>query len=197
MGCTFCATGTMGLSDNLLAGEILEQLYHANTIEPIRNVVFMGMGEPLDNYKAVIATIRAMTDVRRFGLSPSRITLSTVCAFVLIDLGEGGGFLSFSSSFPFPPPISKVGVVPRLLTLAQDAPGISLALSLHAPTQVDPTSPFKHARNWFFYLNPHHSHNTQEQRVQIVPTSKAWHIDRIMEATDAFMAMREAQSGSG
>lgn len=42
MGCTFCATGTMGLLGNLWAGEILEQLYHANKVEPIRNVVFMG-----------------------------------------------------------------------------------------------------------------------------------------------------------
>jgi sorting nexin-8 len=44
MGCKFCATGTMGLLDNLCAGEILEQIYHANAIEPIRNIVFMGMG---------------------------------------------------------------------------------------------------------------------------------------------------------
>ena len=58
MGCTFCATGTMGLTANLTAGEILEQLYHANQIETIRNVVFMGMGEPLDNYANVISAIR-------------------------------------------------------------------------------------------------------------------------------------------
>lgn len=44
MGCRFCATGTMGLVANLTAGEILEQLAHANRIEKIRNVVFMGMG---------------------------------------------------------------------------------------------------------------------------------------------------------
>jgi adenine C2-methylase RlmN of 23S rRNA A2503 and tRNA A37 len=43
MGCTFCATGTMGLIGHLTAGEIVEQLLHANRIEPIRNVVFMGM----------------------------------------------------------------------------------------------------------------------------------------------------------
>lgn len=43
MACTFCATGTMGLSGNLTSGEIIEQLIHANRIEPIRNVVFMGM----------------------------------------------------------------------------------------------------------------------------------------------------------
>lgn len=76
MGCTFCATGTMGIIADLCSGEILEQLAYANTVAPIRNVVFMGMGEPLNNYDAVLAAIRAMTSV--FGLAPKHITLSTV-----------------------------------------------------------------------------------------------------------------------
>jgi 23S rRNA (adenine(2503)-C(2))-methyltransferase len=118
MGCTFCATGTMGLATNLLAGEILEQLYHANQVEPIRNVVFMGMGEPLDNYDAVISAIRAMTDVQRFSLSPHRISVSTV------------------------------GVVPRLRRLAHDARGISLALSLHAPNQKLRTEIVPSGKGW-------------------------------------------------
>lgn len=52
MGCSFCATGTMGLLGDLTGGEILEQLIHASAASklPIRNVVFMGMGEPLNNY---------------------------------------------------------------------------------------------------------------------------------------------------
>eukprot|EP01052_Picozoa_sp_SAG31_P002156 SAG31_NODE_73_length_27793_cov_26.900520_13_plen_231_part_00 len=52
MGCSFCATGTMGLLGDLTGGEILEQLVHAQAASklPIRNVVFMGMGEPLNNY---------------------------------------------------------------------------------------------------------------------------------------------------
>ncbi|EEY64253.1 ribosomal RNA large subunit methyltransferase N, putative [Phytophthora infestans T30-4] len=76
MGCTFCATGTLGIIADLCSGEILEQLAHANRVAPIRNVVFMGMGEPLNNYDAVLAAIRAMTKV--FGLAPKYITLSTV-----------------------------------------------------------------------------------------------------------------------
>lgn len=76
MGCTFCATGTMGIIADLYSGEILEQLAFANRIAPIRNVVFMGMGEPLNNYDAVLAAIRAMTSI--FGLAPKHITLSTV-----------------------------------------------------------------------------------------------------------------------
>jgi sorting nexin-8 len=139
MGCTFCgiyiidaATGTMNLLANLEAGEILEQLYHANKVEKIRNIVFMGMGEPLDNYEAVLSAVRAMVDTARFGLSPSRVSISTV------------------------------GVVPRMKALINDLPDIGLALSLHAPTQ--------------------------DLRVQIVPTSKAWHIEKIMKAADEFVA---------
>lgn len=48
----------MGIKGDLHAGEILEQLYHASAIAPIRNVVYMGMGEPLQNYDAVLAAIR-------------------------------------------------------------------------------------------------------------------------------------------
>lgn len=50
----------MGLVANLSASEILEQLYHANGVEKIRNVVFMGMGEPLDNYEAVVGAVGVM-----------------------------------------------------------------------------------------------------------------------------------------
>jgi len=53
MGCTFCATGTMGIIGDLTSGEILEQLLVANRVTRIRNVVFMGMGEPLNNYPQV------------------------------------------------------------------------------------------------------------------------------------------------
>ena len=72
----------------------------------VRNVVFMGMGEPLNNYGAVRAAVAAMTDVHRFRLSPSCVTVSTV------------------------------GVIKRILDLARDLPQVNLALSLHAPTQA-------------------------------------------------------------
>ena len=61
MGCTFCATGTLGELGNLSAGEICEQLAHASRGDAVRNVVFMGMGEPLNNYRNVIDAIEAMT----------------------------------------------------------------------------------------------------------------------------------------
>eukprot|EP00878_Enallax_costatus_P031373 GHUV01034308.1.p1 GENE.GHUV01034308.1~~GHUV01034308.1.p1 ORF type:complete len:406 (+),score=101.34 GHUV01034308.1:170-1387(+) len=78
MGCTFCATGTMGLKGNLSCGEIIEQLVHAVRVTPIRNIVFMGMGEPLTNYDAVKAAVSMMCDSRLFGISKRHITVSTV-----------------------------------------------------------------------------------------------------------------------
>lgn len=77
MGCKFCATGSMGFKSNLSSGEILEQLVHASSLSQIRNVVFMGMGEPLNNYAALVEAIRVMT-ASPFHLSPKKITVSTV-----------------------------------------------------------------------------------------------------------------------
>ncbi|XAR52924.1 23S rRNA (adenine(2503)-C(2))-methyltransferase [Bertholletia excelsa] len=77
MGCRFCATGTMGFKNNLSSGEIVEQLVHASRLSQIRNVVFMGMGEPLNNYTALVEAIRVMTG-SPFRLSPKRVTVSTV-----------------------------------------------------------------------------------------------------------------------
>lgn len=77
MGCTFCATGRMGFKGNLTSGEIIEQLVHASQITSIKNVVFMGMGEPLNNYAAVVQAVKTMTG-RCFCLSPKHITVSTV-----------------------------------------------------------------------------------------------------------------------
>jgi len=105
MACKFCATGTMGLKGNLNAAEIFEQLVHAMRVEKIRNIVFMGMGEPLNNYKSVCASIKLMVDGRLYGLAPSHICVSTV------------------------------GVTNRIKSMAVDMPGVNLALSLHAPNQ--------------------------------------------------------------
>ncbi|XP_065872900.1 uncharacterized protein [Euphorbia lathyris] len=77
MGCTFCATGSMGFKNNLSSGEIVEQLVHASHLTQIRNVVFMGMGEPLNNYTALVEAIRVMLGAP-FQLSPKKITVSTV-----------------------------------------------------------------------------------------------------------------------
>ena len=82
MGCTFCATGLMGIQRNLTAGEIVGQVVamlnaHAHgLLDPI-NLVFMGMGEPLHNLDHVMAAFALLTDPKGLGISPKRITLST------------------------------------------------------------------------------------------------------------------------
>jgi 23S rRNA (adenine2503-C2)-methyltransferase len=84
MGCSFCHTARMGLVRSLSAHEIVGQVVaaglaaHARGAPPPRNVVFMGMGEPLDNLDAVAQAVRVLTDVNGFGLAHRHITISTV-----------------------------------------------------------------------------------------------------------------------
>jgi 23S rRNA (adenine2503-C2)-methyltransferase len=78
MGCTFCQTGRMGLKRNLSSGEILSQLILAGQRgAAITNVVFMGMGEPLDNYDPVVKACKAMIDPQALALASQRVTIST------------------------------------------------------------------------------------------------------------------------
>lgn len=87
MGCTFCATGQMGLMNNLTAGEIAAQAVWArreaaklppSTPQRLTNVVFMGMGEPLANERPVFTAIERLTDRGAFGLGARHVTVSTV-----------------------------------------------------------------------------------------------------------------------
>ncbi len=82
MGCEFCATARMGLRRNLSAGEILGQIVaarrHLDPEETLTNYVFMGMGEPLANYPRLARALAAMTAEWGMGISPRRITVSTV-----------------------------------------------------------------------------------------------------------------------
>ena len=82
MDCPFCATGQRGFNRNLKAAEILGQVLLANhalgSPSAITNVVFMGMGEPLANYREVVAVARLLTDDHGLGLSRRRVTISTV-----------------------------------------------------------------------------------------------------------------------
>ena len=98
--CAFCLTGTMGLERNLTAGEIVGQLLAANALlasgdmvgQRVTHLVFMGMGEPLANYAALVKAIRILIDARLgIGYSPRRITVSTVGLVTGIDrLGREG-----------------------------------------------------------------------------------------------------------
>lgn len=96
VGCRFCSTGHQGFSRNLRTGEILAQLWHAEHAlrrrlnlpegeRAITNVVMMGMGEPLQNYAALVPALRAMLDDHGYGLSRRRVTVSTSGVVPMID----------------------------------------------------------------------------------------------------------------
>lgn len=78
MGCLFCMTGKQGFQGNITAGEILNQLRSIDEWEQVTNIVYMGMGEPLDNLEAVLKSLDILTSDWGFAMSPRRITVSTI-----------------------------------------------------------------------------------------------------------------------
>ncbi len=109
-GCAFCATGKMGFFRNLTHGEVVDQVQYINEVslkeydKKITNIVYMGMGEPLHNYKTVVQSSDIITDPLGIDLSPKRITVSTV------------------------------GLTKQIKKLADDDEQFNLAISLHAPS---------------------------------------------------------------
>ena len=96
VGCRFCSTGHQGFSRNLRTGEILAQLWHAEHQLKMRlglpeservvdNVVMMGMGEPLQNYGALVPALKVMLDDHAYGLSRRRVTVSTSGVVPMMD----------------------------------------------------------------------------------------------------------------
>ena len=106
MGCAFCLTAKMGFIRQLTAGEIVGQFLAARKLlargERFHNVVFMGMGEPLDNFDATVKAVKILTHPQANGVSAKRLTVSTV------------------------------GIVSRLRDFVSAVPGVGLAVSLHA-----------------------------------------------------------------
>lgn len=107
MGCVFCATGQMGFKRNLSSGEIVEQvIYYAremkNTGEKVTNIVYMGMGEPLHNYQAVMDSIDRLNHPEGMNLGERRFTISTV------------------------------GLVTKIKRFADEKRQVNLAISLHS-----------------------------------------------------------------
>ena len=148
MGCVFCATGQRGYTRHLTAGEIVGQVLHVDGVlretaprldqpestvpalanpshtsvfhrhERLRNVVFMGMGEPLHNYDAVMQAIAILRDSAGLSLGADKITVSTV------------------------------GVVPGIRRLTAERQPVRLAVSLHGATQAERAALIPVARKW-------------------------------------------------
>lgn len=124
MACAFCATGTLGLTRNLSAGEIVAQVRLAQDLvaseaRTISRLVFMGMGEPLAAYDSLLSAIRIFLDPHGLCLAAKNLTVSTV------------------------------GLVPRMHALARDTRGrIQLALSLHAGTDATRAQIIPVAKRW-------------------------------------------------
>ena len=78
MGCLFCMTGKQGFLGNLTTGEIINQVQSLPEFEKLTNIVYMGMGEPMDNVEAVLNSIEIMTSSWGYDWSPKRITVSTI-----------------------------------------------------------------------------------------------------------------------
>lgn len=78
MGCLFCMTGKQGFQGNLTAAEIVNQIHSLPEFEQLTNVVYMGMGEPLDNVQAVLDSLEILTAPWGYAWSPKRITVSTI-----------------------------------------------------------------------------------------------------------------------
>ncbi len=120
LGCRFCATGTLGLNRNLETGEIVDQFIRAEIAsgKKITNIIFMGMGEPLQNYENVTRAIKILSGGKVAKLGRKRITISTV------------------------------GVVPKIYQLADDGLNVKLALSLHATTNGERRHIIPIAKKW-------------------------------------------------
>jgi len=130
LGCAFCATGKLGFTRNLTAGEIFDQVIFLSRLagtrkkpentpgHPLSNIVFMGMGEPFLNYDAVQQAIGKITSKTSLGLSPQRIT------------------------------VSSIGIPEMIRRMAGDDPGYHFALSLHAANDKK--------RNALIPFNLHH-----------------------------------------
>jgi 23S rRNA (adenine2503-C2)-methyltransferase len=123
MGCVFCATGQMGFVRQLRAGEIVGQILYlqqaaASERRALRNVVFMGMGEPLHNYDATMTAVDILTDDRGLALAPRHLTVSTV------------------------------GLAPAIRRLADEERPVNLAVSLHGATDAERRALVPVARRW-------------------------------------------------
>ncbi len=128
MACVFCMTGKQGFQANLSAGEILNQVQSIPEKDALTNLVYMGMGEPLDNLEEVIKSIDILTSDWGYAWSPRRITVSTIGLMPAMKefLDRTEVHLAVSMHSPFEEerkklmPIEKIHPVPEILKILRD-----------------------------------------------------------------------------
>lgn len=110
MACLFCMTGKQGFQADLSAGEIINQIQSLPERDKLSNIVYMGMGEPLDNPEAVFDSLEILTAEWGFGMSPKRITLSTIGLIPAMTtfIEQGKCHLAISLHTPFDAERSKL-----------------------------------------------------------------------------------------
>ena len=128
MGCHFCMTGRQGFHGNLDAAQIISQFIAVDEADVLTNTVFMGMGEPLDNYLNVKRTIEILTADWGFGWSPKRITLSSIGVLPNLKryLDDTKCHLAISMHNPFPDerlelmPVQKAFPIEKVVELIKE-----------------------------------------------------------------------------
>ena len=121
MGCLFCMTGKQGFQGNLSAGEILNQYRSIPEWRKLTNIVYMGMGEPLDNLPEVLKSLEILTSPWGFALSPRRITVSTIgiTPAMLEFLDKSDAHLAVSLHSPFDEERSKLMPIQQVYPLGE------------------------------------------------------------------------------
>ncbi|MCK4879603.1 MAG: 23S rRNA (adenine(2503)-C(2))-methyltransferase RlmN [Bacteroidales bacterium] len=121
MGCLFCMTGKQGFQGNLNSGEILNQYRSIPQWRTITNIVYMGMGEPLDNLAEVLKSLEVLTSDWGFALSPRRVTVSTIgiTPAMLEFLNRSDAHLAVSLHTPFDEERSKLMPIQQVYPLKE------------------------------------------------------------------------------
>jgi len=127
MGCVFCMTGRQGFQGNLSSSEILNQFRSLPEREQLTNLVFMGMGEPFDNIDEVMRSLEILTSDWGFGMSPRRITVSTIGIIpaMKIFLDQSQCHLAISLHTPFADERKKMLPVEKLYSITDIIKNVS------------------------------------------------------------------------
>lgn len=184
MGCTFCKTGTLGLARNLTSSEIVEQfLYLEQHSGTLQNIVFMGMGEPMQNLEAIRKTLSILSHKEGRNLSLRRVTLST-CGIIdgIYDLANNGPILKLAISLTTADAEKRKRIMP--IARANDLKELQKAISyytektgkrctLEIPLLGEENCGLDDAKKLIQFARPLHAH------INVIPWNPVSEIDYV------------------